>query len=604
MMTKLMLRLRHFRADRRGAVAIMTALALIPILLTIGGAIDYARIMALRTRLQQATDSAALAALASTQGGKITHDKTSTIGGVTYGSGYVSKVGNASNFKDVAENYIQQNFNPDKIHQVTTNAVFDLENGSLELDVTTPVSTYLLGLAGVDKINLSASATAAVGSGGKPQEIAIAFDTTWSMNVNGRKEAALAAAKDFLSIVMNYPNGFPNPNVKVAIVPFNDYVNVGSKTTWLSLPIGLSWLTSTDDIVASYPEACTGPKTESKEIMSCTNVPATCQKNVCTSFPTTCTKDGATFACTGNSCVKEDFACTKSECVGTGNFNTITTPRTCKPAYNVTTPWKGCVGSRNNTSDAIDIADENNKVSAVFSVACPNTPISLLSANSFKTFKDGDNLAYTSNNKSEVDLKTRLNGIVFDGSTYIAPGLLWAWRVLSPEKPVAGWYESSSEWMSKSDYEKYANDGIPITRCGQSVNYDSLWNKLNTWGAQSVPFMDVNSPGCPYGSVDKSIVLMTDGFNTKSASYDSMGRHEKTDRAASNAKLTQICSNIKAKGIKIYTISFMITDTDTLNLLKGCASGPTYYYDAGDSAQLAKAFQDIGNSQTRLRLFK
>lgn len=58
-------RLSHFFADRRGAVGIITALALIPLLLATGGAIDFGRITVMRSELQQAVDSAALAAMAA-----------------------------------------------------------------------------------------------------------------------------------------------------------------------------------------------------------------------------------------------------------------------------------------------------------------------------------------------------------------------------------------------------------------------------------------------------------------------------------------------------------------------------------------------------------
>ena len=58
-------RFSRFFDDRRGAVAILTAFALIPLLLATGGAIDFGRIMVMRSELQQAVDSAALAAMAA-----------------------------------------------------------------------------------------------------------------------------------------------------------------------------------------------------------------------------------------------------------------------------------------------------------------------------------------------------------------------------------------------------------------------------------------------------------------------------------------------------------------------------------------------------------
>ena len=97
---------------------------------------------------------------------------------------------------------------------------------------------------------------------------------------------------------------------------------------------------------------------------------------------------------------------------------------------------------------------------------------------------------------------------------------------------------------------------------------------------------------------------MTDGYSTKSASYDSDGRHEKTDRSAANAKLKNVCDNIKAKGIGIFTIAFMVKDGETQATLSNCAGGDSHYFDAGNVGALADAFQAIGSNLTRLRLIQ
>ena len=51
----------RFPRDRDGSAAIMFAMAVIPILMGAGVAIDFARLATKHTSLQQATDSAALA---------------------------------------------------------------------------------------------------------------------------------------------------------------------------------------------------------------------------------------------------------------------------------------------------------------------------------------------------------------------------------------------------------------------------------------------------------------------------------------------------------------------------------------------------------------
>src|SRR5919112_2086146 len=52
---------RRFVGDRRGAVAIMFALSLLPLAVASGAAIDYSRAAQVRMDVQSATDAAALA---------------------------------------------------------------------------------------------------------------------------------------------------------------------------------------------------------------------------------------------------------------------------------------------------------------------------------------------------------------------------------------------------------------------------------------------------------------------------------------------------------------------------------------------------------------
>ena len=54
---------RSFRRDESGAIAIMFALAMIPIILMIGVGIDYTRVALDRSQTQDAIDAAALAAV-------------------------------------------------------------------------------------------------------------------------------------------------------------------------------------------------------------------------------------------------------------------------------------------------------------------------------------------------------------------------------------------------------------------------------------------------------------------------------------------------------------------------------------------------------------
>jgi Flp pilus assembly protein TadG len=55
-------RFSTFGRDETGSIALVFGLAILPLLLAVGAAVDYSRAMSLKTKLQSATDAATLAA--------------------------------------------------------------------------------------------------------------------------------------------------------------------------------------------------------------------------------------------------------------------------------------------------------------------------------------------------------------------------------------------------------------------------------------------------------------------------------------------------------------------------------------------------------------
>ena len=97
----------------------------------------------------------------------------------------------------------------------------------------------------------------------------------------------------------------------------------------------------------------------------------------------------------------------------------------------------------------------------------------------------------------------------------------------------------------------------------------------------------------------KSIVLMTDGDNTLSATYP---RHDGNDSATANAKTAELCDNIKAQGISVYTVGFKVTKPSSVALLSACASSPSQAYAAANDAALTAAFDAIASTLTQVRV--
>jgi hypothetical protein len=63
----------------------------------------------------------------------------------------------------------------------------------------------------------------------------------------------------------------------------------------------------------------------------------------------------------------------------------------------------------------------------------------------------------------------------------------------------------------------------------------------------------------------------------------------------STTQARQLCSNMKAAGITIYTIGFALGgNQNAIDTLNQCATDSTKFYNASNGDQLKQAFRDIG----------
>ncbi|MBO6902929.1 MAG: VWA domain-containing protein [Rhizobiaceae bacterium] len=107
--------------------------------------------------------------------------------------------------------------------------------------------------------------------------------------------------------------------------------------------------------------------------------------------------------------------------------------------------------------------------------------------------------------------------------------------------------------------------------------------------------------------VGKYAILMTDGeFNT---AYAGVGRRGTTDgsqvrRSGNYAK--RLCKEMKAAGIEIFTIGFMLNERNAKDVMRDCASDDKgrvrHYFDTSNGAELNAAFQEIAANIERLAL--
>ena len=149
-------------------------------------------------------------------------------------------------------------------------------------------------------------------------------------------------------------------------------------------------------------------------------------------------------------------------------------------------------------------------------------------------------------------LKSHIDSFNASGATAGHLGTGWAWYLLSPR-----W---SGIWPASSRPREYA--------------------EITAKGEHGQPLLQ------------KIAVLMTDGEYNRQYSGSS-----------ATAQAREICANMKATGIQVYTVGFQIQaggQADTT--LRQCATDPTFYYNAGDGETLRMAFRDIALKIATLRL--
>ena len=114
------------------------------------------------------------------------------------------------------------------------------------------------------------------------------------------------------------------------------------------------------------------------------------------------------------------------------------------------------------------------------------------------------------------------------------------------------------------------------------------------WGWHALtPNSPMTEGTVPNPETDKVIILLTDGENTENR-WD-------TNSNDIDARTRLVCTNVKAAGIKLYTVR-VINGNQTL--LQQCATRSDMYYNVQNATQLDGVFTTIAGSLANLRIAK
>jgi Flp pilus assembly protein TadG len=502
-------------------VAMVVALSLPVLVLTIGGGADYARVLAARSKLQAAVDSATLATYK--------HYEQDTNQTEAQLQPYFDKALKAS---------LRQKFER-QIDITRERLRLDVANNTLRAEVSADFPTTFIRLAGIDPMTINT--TSEVKASLNFTEVALVLDVTGSMGERGKLDELKQAARNFLDKINDKLPASSADSFKVAIVPFAEYVNVGTdkrNEPWIDVPRDRT-------IVKQTPWkdcdrwVCLKWGQETKRRCHWVGDPDSPDHHK------EC-RDVVETVCQKSTYVKMDHCVTG---VDTTRLNI---------------KWEGCVGSRDYP---LNLKDEGYGLERVPGVMNhPRHEDSLPDSDLDAWARRKRNHCSTPITplmplKTNIDqLKRKIDGLRARGYTYIPIGLVWGWRVLSHKEPF-------------------------------------------TEGARDA---DVKSK-----NVNKIIVLMTDGVNTRAPDKRSRRRykyreHQRNDRAYADQMLRELCDNIKAinpvtdrRNAEIITVTFDVTDNNIKNLLKSCSTMGSF--DA-QSGQLTEVFENIANSLAELHL--
>ncbi len=204
--------LKRFSRDSRGNFAIMTAIALMPIVAAVGAGIDYSRLSSQMSNFQQAADAAVLAAA----------KKRSSM--------------NKSELLNYARQIFDANLSNTNGIVVTFKLDEDSKDHKLTLNTDGYLETTFLGAIGISEMNFDVLSQ--VGLPGSGLEVALVLDNTDSMDNDGKIGDLKIAANNFVDLLMPGKNN-KEKSLKISVVPFGNYVNVGKKyrnKKWIAVP--------------------------------------------------------------------------------------------------------------------------------------------------------------------------------------------------------------------------------------------------------------------------------------------------------------------------------------------------------------------------------
>lgn len=600
--------------DQRGAVTLTYLLCFPVILLALLGSIDFIRYSMAQSKLQNALDTAVISAGRNLD--TFTPVPTGSDEEVKWRADAISYF-----FSNMPQGFLGSSVSEqsvDIIYREETDASGNATGGQLvSMSATGTLPLLVTGMIDRTAFNLSAQ-NEAVRRTRSDIEMVLALDNSGSMDYSGRMATLKTSSSQLVATLFNSAvdeNGVAQNQVDIGLVPFTGTVRIGDKAQALKW-LNADWVKDSKVKISNYIQ----------NIWSgCIAEPAGTWSNNHPMPAKVWTPDAA--------------------------FQ----PLFLTYSYNYS-PFKNEENTDKKLTDLIDFGEPSEKSYdrrlwaeieessntirvnlAVESEYCTEAPTSFLTSN--------PNV-----------INNSINRMYPYGDTGVPVGLLWAWRMLSPQwrgeqgwgsdvmprDPVPGrlkkvivllsdgdnrplvnnWSDGYSESEGRYDVDKNIAKYSLVYHYQQGINTETATetdlsftipafrqcpvNPLKMYDPLDPPLTNDDYDACVSFPVEDTDIGYHTGYTQYKHSPGEDERRGKLSSSAYNGFMSELCEEVKKDGndIKIYSITLLGKDMTnaSINVMRNCASGANYYYNTDNVAQLPAVFAAIAGSLTELRL--
>ena len=527
---------RRLRTDRGGSVATIFAVSLVPVLIAAGIGLDLTRALASRSNLQDALDATALA---------LAHLPPSTP---------------QATLDARARTWLNANLT-DGAAMSSPSLTVTLSKGQVVLDASAKVTTTLAAIAGYKEIPIAAHSTVKWGLG--RVEVVMVLDNTGSMA--GTKLSRLKSAARTLVETLEDQVAADDPNtLKVGLVPFSTTVRLSASSSELNSYRTAPWMTGVmptqygDDLFTNDAGAKLTNVNRFSTFSAIGQSWAGCVEtrpapyDVQDTAPSSGTP--ATLFVPYFAPDEPDSRAMKKSGSGNSYYSSendyLDDERSdaqaqAKVGSNQLARWRYMQGYSGKYDEAVSSSHINAGRGP--NAGCTMQPLLRLTTNM-------------------TTVKNRISAMTAVGNTNIPVGLVWGWRLLSPNLPFS--------------------DGAPYSAAETKKFLVLLTDGDNVYGDSDNPSNSLYTAlGYAWQSRLAGITV-----NASQSSRES----------AMDARMGVLCGNIKNAGITVYVVRIDVSGKAPASL-SGCASSEDKFYDI-DSSGLADAFANIAGSIGKLRI--